>query len=1104
MKPSLASHLQTSCRLLSLALLASLAPTQDPGSEIEPKEPGGEAKASEAKKPDFSGLRFREIGPASTSGRIGDIAIHPAAPHVWYVAACSGGVWKTSNAGTSWTPIFDHQGSYSIGCVTIAPGNPEVIWVGTGENNSQRSVSYGDGVYRSADGGKSFEKVGLGDSEHIGRIVVHPLDADVVWVAAQGPLWKSGGERGVYKTSDGGKTWRRTLHVDDDTGANEVWMDPRDPHLLYATTYQRRRTQWTLVDGGPGSAVWRSTDGGETWTKTTRGLPGVDLGRIGLAVSPVDPDVVYAVVEAAQGQGGFYRSRNRGVSWEKRGPYVSPGPQYYNELVADPCDVDRVYAMDTLMQVSDDGGATFRPLGERHKHVDNHALWIAPGDCDHLIAGCDGGVYQSFDRGATWAFCANLPVTQFYKVGLDMDLPFYRVYGGTQDNYSLGAQVRNDTAHGIGNEDWFVTVGGDGFQTRVDPTDSNIVYSEWQYGGLVRFHRDTGERVDIQPQPGPGDPPYRLHWDAPLIISPHAPSRLYFGGQFLFRSDDRGDSWRKVSSDLTRQIDRNTLPVMGRVQSVDAVAKNASTSFYGNIVALDESPRVEGLLFVGTDDGLVQVSDDGGGAWREIQEFPGVPANTYVSDLCASPHDDDRVYASFDNHKAGDFAPYLMRSDDRGRTWTSIASDLPARGTVYCVAEDHGCKDLLFAGTEFGVYCSRDGGGRWLKLGGGLPTVCVRDLALHPREHDLVLATFGRGFWVLDDYSPLRTANDDVLAEEGHLFAPARPAWLYVPRAPLGGAGKAFRGETHFLAANPPFGAVFTYHLKDGYKTRQQVRREAEKKAAKAGEDTPYPSWEELRAEDDEDAPELQLVVTDAAGHVVRRVDAPTGKGLHRVAWDLRRPAPNPAGGSPRRGGGSGLLVAPGRYTAALQLTVDGEVRVLGTPRSFEVASLPGRERDADTWRARETWAAKAHDLARRTRGGARALSELETRVAALRAALDDTTGAPLDELAHRARSLRDELRRLHTRMFGDETLSGRNEPALPGLAGQANRVIASTDDTTQPPTATHAALAASLAETLATWLEDLAGSEQRLRELEDAAERAGAPWTPGRLPRHR
>lgn len=1060
--------------------------------------------------PDFSGLSLRELGPATASGRVGDIAIHPSAPYTWYVAASSGGVWKTTNAGTTWTPIFDKQGSYSIGCVAIDPSDPNVVWVGSGENNSQRSVSYGDGVYRSADGGKTWKKSGLGESEHIGRIVVHPHDSNVVWVAAQGPLWRSGGERGMYKTTDGGQTWRRTLHVDDDTGANEVWIDPRDPRVLYASTYQRRRHVWTLIDGGPGSGIWRSVDGGETWTKTTRGLPSVDLGRIGLAVAPADPDVVYAVVEAAQDEGGFFRSRDRGVTWAKRSSYVAGSPQYYNELVPDPHDVDRVYSMDTFMQVTDDGGKTFRAAGEKHKHVDNHALWISPHTADHLIVGCDGGVYQSFDRAATWAFCANLPLTQFYKVGLDMDAPFYRVYGGTQDNNTLGALVRNDTAHGITNADWFVTVGGDGFQTRVDPTDSNIVYSLWQYGGLVRFHRDTGERVDIQPQEGPDDPPFRLHWDSPLLISPHAPSRIYFGGQFLFRSDDRGQAWRKVSPDLTRQVDRNTLPVMGRVQGVDTVAKNASTSFYGNLVALDESPLAEGLLVVGTDDGLIQVSEDGGGSWHRIDAFAGVPEFTYVADVCASPHRAERVYAAFDNHKAGDFAPYLLRSDDTGRTWTSIASDLPARGTVYCVAEDPGQADLLFCGTEFGAFFSRDGGTHWTKLTGGLPTICVRDLALHPRDHDLVLATFGRGFWVLDDYTPLRHASDEVLAQDTHLFAIARPAWLYVPREPLGLPGKAFQGEAHYLAANPPFGAVFTYHLKEGLESRAQTRRAAEQKAAKAGDDTPYPSWDALRAEDAEEKPAFLLVITDREQQVVRRIEGPTGKGFHRVAWDLRAAAPdptrltkpddsNPFASTPR-----GNLVGPGQYFVRLFQRIDGTLTPCGDAQAFEVLVLPGRERDTQAWEARQEWATLAHDLARRTRGGGGALSELETRLAHLLRALDDTSGGVIDDLAQQVRALRTEVRGLRTRFSGDSTVASRNEPALPGLASQAGRVLSSTLKTTMLPTATHRTLARHVAEKLDAWLADLASSAERLGAMESAAEKAGAPWTPGRVPGRR
>ena len=719
----------------------------------------------------FSGIKLREIGPAVVSGRIIDIAVVPGHTSSWYVAVASGGVWKTMNAGTTWTPIFDSEGSYSIGCVTVDPNNINVIWVGSGENNSQRSVSYGDGVYKSLDGGKTWKNTGLKSSEHIGKIIVDPRNSDIVYASAQGPLWGPGGDRGLYKTIDGGKTWKAVLTVSANTGISDLWMDPRASSVLYATSYQRRRHVWSLLNGGPESAIWKSTDAGTTWRKLDKGIPKSDLGRIGLAVSPADPDVVYAIIEAAEIKDrGIYRSNDRGESWNRMSEYMTSSPQYYQELIPDPKNADRVYAMDTFNHVTEDGGKTWKRLGEKHKHVDNHALWIDPADTDHLVNGNDGGVYESWDRGVNWQYKSNLPVTQFYRVAVDESMPFYNIYGGTQDNNTLGGPSRSTSSHGITNADWFVTAGGDGFFAAVDPTEPNIVYSESQYGGLVRFDRKNGERIDIQPQSAPDEAPLRWNWDAPIIISPHHHKRLYFAAQRIFRSDDRGDNWTPISGDISRQIDRNKLKMMGRVWSVDAVAKNGSTSLYGNIVSLSESPQSEGLLYAGTDDGLINITEDGGKNWRKTETFTGVPVNTYVSDLKPSPHEASVVYAAFDNHQMGDFKPYLLKSADRGKTWTSIAGDLPARGSVYTIAEDPVKPNRLYCGTELGLYFAPDGGKRWIQLKGGMPTIAVRDIVVHKREGDLVVATFGRGFFVLDDLTPIRRASDALLAQEAALM----------------------------------------------------------------------------------------------------------------------------------------------------------------------------------------------------------------------------------------------------------------------------------------------------------------------------------------------
>jgi photosystem II stability/assembly factor-like uncharacterized protein len=1053
----------------------------------------------------FAGLELRSIGPAMISGRIGDIAIHPSAPSTWYVAVASGNVWKTVNAGTTWTPIFDDQGSYSIGCITIDPKDPLTLWLGTGENNSQRSVAYGDGVYRSQDGGKSWENVGLKSSEHIAKILVDPRDSRVVWVAAQGPLWAPGGERGLYRTEDGGKTWTKAFETDENTGVTDVVFDPRDPDVMLAATYQRRRHVWTLINGGPGSGIWKSTDSGKSWRKLASGLPKEDMGRIGLAAAPTEPGLFYAVIEAANKAGGFFRSTDAGGSWEKVGDYVSPSAQYYHELFVDPKDATRIYAMDTWMQVSEDGGKTFRKVGETWKHVDNHVLWIDPEDTKHMIAGCDGGVYQTWDRGATWQWSANLPLAQFYKVGLDDAKPFYNVYGGTQDNNTVGGPSRNTVEHGIRNEDWFTTLGGDGFQTQVDPNDPNIVYSQAQYGVLVRFDRRTGEAIDIQPQPEPGEPALRWNWDSPLLLSPHSPTRLYFASQRLFRSDDRGESWTAVSPDLTRQIDRNKLPVMGRVWSVDAVAKNASTSFYGNIVALAESTAKEGLILVGTDDGLIQITEDGGKSWRKIERVQGVPDRSYVSRLVPSQHDAGVVYATFDNHKMGDFKPYVFRSADLGRTWTSVTGDLPERGTVYALVEDHVDSKLLFAGTEFGVFFTPDGGKTWIELTGGMPTIQVRDLAIQKRENDLVAATFGRGFYILDDYTPLRSTTAESLEAPFASFG-VKPAWMFIPSTPLSIPGKAYLGDSYFTAPNPPFGAVFTYYLSEEIKTRRKTRLEQEKEKAKKGEDTAYPEWSELKKEDREEDPKIVLTVTDEDGQVVRRIDGPVGKGFHRVAWDLRYPAPNPTSlvkreTTPWDAPLQGPLVAPGRYKVSFARVVDGSTTAVGEARSFEAAplgnaTLPPKDREALLAFQRKT-----ARLQRAVLGAVRSLDEADARVAHLEKAIADTPQAA-GGLESDLRAIETRLKDLRSELTGDPTIAGRNEPVPPSIADRVQQIVGghwgTTSDATQGHRRNYDIAAAAFAPVLEK-LRTLVTVD--LVKLEGAAEAAGAPWTPGRVP---
>ncbi len=1052
----------------------------------------------------FGGLALRGIGPALMSGRIADVAKDPQDPSVWYVAVASGGVWKTTNNATTWTPIFDREGSYSIGCVTVDPRNPNVVWVGTGENNSQRSVGYGDGVYKSLDGGGSWKRMGLEHSEHIGKIVLDPRDSDIVWVAAQGPLWAPGGDRGLYRSTDGGETWNLELEVSENTGVTDVVFDPRDPDTVYAAAFQRRRRQWALVGGGPESGIHKSTDGGQTWRELVDGLPQGDMGRIGLALAPQDPDVLYATIPALDGEGGFYRSQTRGESWVKMSDYVPVDPQYYQEIFPDPHRFDRIYSMDVWIQVSEDGGRTWGSLNSEFKHVDNHALLFDAQDPDYLLIGCDGGIYETWDRAETWKYVANLPITQFYRIGIDDAEPFYNVYGGTQDNNSQGGPSRTANVHGIRNSDWINTVGGDGYQTRVEPGNPDILYSMWQYGGLVRYAKQSGEIVDIQPQPEPDEPPLIWNWDSPLLISPHSKTRLYFAGNRLFRSDDRGSSWTAVSPDLSRRIDRNRLEVMGTVWSVDTVWKNVFTSFYGSIVALDESPLVEGLLYAGTDDGNLQTSEDGGGEWRSIatEDLPGVSARMLVSDLTASRHDSETVYAALNDHKSGDFTPYLFRSRDRGRTWEPIAGDLPERHVVWSIVEDHEHPELLFVGTELGLFFTIDAGQRWVPLKGGFPVVAVRDLEIQRREDDLVVGTFGRGIYILDDYSPLRQVSEEALAAEATLF-PVKRAPMYIPSRPLGWNEKAEQGHAFFTAPNPPFGAVFTYHLAEGYKSRRQIRREAEKELQKQGEPVGYPPWEDLRREDRAEDPQIELVVRDADGEVVRRLPGPIDAGIHRVAWDLRYPTAVPTprldDDDPWEPDPSGPLAAPGTYTVQLTLRAENRTELLGEEQTFEavplgIAALPAADR-AELL----AFHRRAARLQRAVLASAEAVREALDRIAHLERALSNTA-ADSDDLRARLRAIEVELLGLRTALEGDTTVSSRFEPVSPSIVQRVQRVLGAQWTSTSAATATHRRTYVVAARAFAPVLGALrVVLEKDLPALEAELEAAGAPWTPGR-----
>ena len=1070
-------------------------------TKAEPEEKKGGMTAET-----FSGLKFRSIGPGVASGRVMSIAVNPKNKFEYYVGVASGGVWKTVNDGTTWSPVFDDQGSYSVGWVALDPNDASVVWVGSGESNSQRSVAWGDGIYRSDDGGKDWQNLGLKKSEHVGRIVIDPRDSKVVYVAAEGPLWGPGGDRGLFKTMDAGKTWKAVLSISENTGVVDVAMDPSNPDILYAAAYQRRRHVYTLIDGGPESAIYKSTDAGATWNKLKSGLPKLDMGRIGLAVSPADPNVVYATIEAADGKGGIFRSEDKGATWERRNEF-DEGAMYYARVVPDPKNVDRIIIMAVELRESLDGGKTLHKVQEKNHHGDNHAIWIDPDDTKHWLLGSDGGMYETWDNAKSWEFKSNLPTLQFYDVAVDNAEPFYNVCGGTQDYFSWCGPSRTRNVNGIMNSDWFVTTNGDGFRSQVDPVDPNTIYSESQYGVLVRYDKPTGQELVLQPLEGKNEPPLRWNWDSPIIISPHSHTRLYFAANKLFRSDDRGDTWKEISGDLTRQLDRNKLPVMGKIWGPDAVAKNASTSFYGNIVALTESPKKEGLIYVGTDDGLIQVTADGGANWTKHESFPGVPEMTYVSRIAASNHDENTVYAAFENHKNEDFKPYLLKSTDAGKTWNSVAGDLPENGPVLAFAEDPVNANLLFAGTEFGAFFTIDGGHHWVRLKGGLPTIAVRDMVIQSRESDLVIATFGRGFYVLDNINPLRQIKSDTTEQAAALF-PVKDTMLYVERHPLGEPNKGFQGDAFYTAQNPPYGAVFTAYLKEKIKTKKEKRQDAEKEAAKKNQTLPYPTDDELRSEAQELKPELYFMVYDESGAPIRRIDGSVDEGFQRAAWDLRFPAARVREHSEGEAdedfpdaADQGPLVFSGNYSIRMFEKVDGVVTELGSQQSFKVATEGSASMVAADRQAQEEFLRKVARLYRAVYGAVHTAEDVQSRLKTIREALKQTPAvekqlsATVDSIEQRDREILRALR-------GDIEMAKQNEPIPSSIDERVNGIMEGERFSLAKPTQSHIdsyTIAASEFSDQLAKLHTMVDSD--LAKLEKEMEAAGAPWTPGRVP---
>ncbi|MDX2431278.1 MAG: hypothetical protein QNK35_10110, partial [Bacteroides sp.] len=875
-----------------------------------------------------------------------------------------------------------------------------------------------------------------------------------------------------------------------------------NPDIMYATSEQRRRHVHIKIGGGPESSVYKSTDGGDNWYKITKGLPSTHLGGMGIAVSAVDPNIVYLIVEAAENKGAFYRSTDKGESWNKMGSHTSSG-QYYNEIYCDPVDVDKIYSVETVSRVSVDAGKTWTRLGLDNRHVDDHALWIDPDDTRHFLIGGDGGVYESFDAGTTYLFKSNLPVTQFYRVFVDNEYPFYNVYGGTQDNNTLGGPSMNKNSEGVTSEEWKAILGGDGFWVAVDPENPHIVYCESQYGNISRYDRLSGENIDIKPLPRKDEDTYKWNWNAPLVISSHSNTRLYSMANKLFRSDDRGSSWEVISEDLTSGTDRNSWPVMGQYWSYDAVVKDVSTSLWGTGVSISESRLNEDLLYTGTDDGVISITEDGGKNWRKMSSFPGVPEYSYISDLHADRYDENVVYATFDNRKRDDFKPYVLKSSDHGSSWISIASNLPDSGTVHSLEQDPLVPGLLFAGTEFGFYFTIDSGGSWTKFTSGMPTISVRDVTIQERDNDLVLATFGRGFYVLDDYSPLRelALNKEILEKEAHMFK-VNDALMFVQSG-----GKYGQGSTVYKAKNPEFGATFTYYIKEVPKTLKKERLEREKELFKEKKPMPQPTREQLLEEEDEEAPYLVFAIRDASGQAVRKLYAKSSKGVNRITWDLRYSSNNPVSpASSKRGefasSRSGLLAMPGAYSMEIyQVNRDG-VSQLTEALPFNAVllnqfSLPVQDREALL-----AFQTEVSELSRVMTGTRSLAQEQQAKLASIRSAIRRTPGSG-PEVYEKVVELEAALKDILYTLEGPQARASWEElpPMDMPLNRRMNVMIRTHWASTAELTLTETEQLEILKEEFPPLLTALEQVVYEITFLDQRLEELKAPWTPGRIP---
>jgi len=902
-------------RFCLLALVSALVPVSSPIAQQRPALP-------------LDNIAWRHIGPAAFGGRIDDIEAVASNPSIIFVGSASGGIFKSVNRGVTWKPVFDKDGTaLSIGDLAIAPSDPNIVWAGTGEANNRQSSSWGDGVFKSIDGGETWTHMGLRETQHVGRIVIHPTNPNVVYVAAMGHLWGPNEERGLYRTKDGGRTWERVLKIDADTGVVDVAMD-NDGRTLFAAAYQRRRRGWGFVGGGPGSGLYRSLDGGDSWQKLGGGLPEGTVGRIGVEISRSNPNIVYALVEHKEG--GVFRSEDRGATWTKQSS-LNQRPSYYSQIRIDPKNPNKIWQLASPLFVSIDAGKTWRSndTGDRI-HVDHHALWIDPSNPDNLMLGNDGGLYFSYDGSKTWDFIDNLPIGQYYDISVDGRDPYW-IYGGTQDNGTWGIPVRTYSQLGITNSDVVNIAYGDGFYTIADPKDPRAIYANSQSGRTYFVDLETREERGIRPVSQDAKEEYRFNWSTPMAISPHDSGVIYYGGNKLFRTSNRGQTWEVISPDLTKNQDWKKLPLMGPERSDSTLSRDDGVSDFGTITTIAESPVKAGLLYVGTDDGLVQMTSDGGKSWQNITSKFKLPGPRWVSRVLGSRHGAATAYVAFDGHQDDDFKPYIFRTTDNGSTWTSISGDMPDGMVVNALEEHPRNPNLLFAGTEFGLFVTNNGGANWTHVHGNLPRVPVDDIVLNERTNDLILGTHGRSIIVLDDVSMLEQLSDRVLTAEAHLF-PIRPATQYYEARLL-----PVPGASEFSGPNPEYGAIITYYLRnDPPKESTTTTNDG----ANGGKGPSAPASDSGAASPPAAAAKtVTITVLAPDGSVVRELQGPDRKGFNRVSWDLRYPLTfKPVEGDEGWfGPPKGTFVLPGEYSikvGARGQNLVEKVRVVIDPRA--------------------------------------------------------------------------------------------------------------------------------------------------------------------------